>query len=58
VPFIEDAMPAWCEFLGVDRRATRAQIVAAYWERAKAAHPDFGDPHEVMTALMRAVMRN
>jgi hypothetical protein len=51
---VEGAAPAWCEVLGVDRTATRAQIVAAYWERAKAAHPDFGGRREAMTALVRA----
>jgi hypothetical protein len=34
--------------------ATRAQIVAAYWARAKVAHSDAGGSHEAMTALVRA----
>jgi hypothetical protein len=51
---VEEAAPAWCEVLGVDRTATRAQIVAAYWGRAKAAHPDVGGSPEAMTALVRA----
>jgi curved DNA-binding protein CbpA len=42
------------EVLGVDRSAGRAEIVAAYRDKAKRAHPDAGGSHEAMTALVRA----
>jgi hypothetical protein len=51
---VEESASTWCEVLGVTRTATRAQIVGAYWERAKAAHPDVGGSTEAMQALTRA----
>jgi hypothetical protein len=51
---VENAAPAWCEVLGITRTATRAQIVAAYRDKARRAHPDAGGSHEAMTALTRA----
>jgi curved DNA-binding protein CbpA len=40
--------------LGVTRTATRAQIVAAYWKRAKAAHRDVGGSTQAMRSLTQA----
>jgi hypothetical protein len=50
----EPARPAWCNALGLEPRATREEIIAAYRELAKVAHPDVGGSHEAMTALTRA----
>ena len=50
----EEPRPWWCEVLGVDRTATREQIVTAYWVRAKVAHPDVGGSTEAMQALTQA----
>jgi hypothetical protein len=51
---VEEERPSWCEVLGVDRTATRAQIVAAYWERAKEARPDVGGSHAAMQGVTKA----
>lgn len=41
----------WSEMLGVSQGATREQILAAYREKAKAAHPDAGGGDDAMAAL-------
>jgi hypothetical protein len=51
---VKDAAPTWCDVLGLTRTASRAEIVAAYRDKAKLAHPDVGGSHEAMTALSRA----
>jgi hypothetical protein len=48
------APPAWCAVLGLTPTASREEIVAAYRERAKAAHPDVGGSTLAMQALTRA----
>jgi hypothetical protein len=49
------ALPAaatdWWLELGVDRTATRAQIDAAYREKARVAHPDVGGSEDAMSRL-------
>lgn len=44
----------WADVLGVTKRATKADIEAAYREKAKRAHPDSGGSHDAMTALTKA----
>ena len=53
------ALPAppgshWSELLGLSRAASRAQIEAAFRERARTAHPDQGGTQEKMAALTDA----
>jgi hypothetical protein len=43
--------------LGVDCMPMRDQIVAAYRDKAKRAHPGTGGSHEAMTGLCGPVMR-
>lgn len=44
----------WWEILGVDSRATDAEIEAAYRSRARASHPDRGGTDAAMAELNRA----
>ena len=49
-----NAVRPWWEVLGVDRDATRAEIEAAYRERARTAHPDAGGLQAAMSELNQA----
>lgn len=48
------ASRTWFNVLGVSQSASRAEIEAAYREKAKTAHPDAGGSTEAMTALNAA----
>jgi len=45
---------SWWETLGITPKATEPEILAAYRERSKIAHPDKGGSEDDMAALNRA----
>lgn len=45
------SMPSCWDMLGVSCDASEAEVIAAWREKAKTAHPDTGGSHEAMSAL-------
>lgn len=43
--------PRWCDILGVEPTASKAEISAAYRGLAKIAHPDHGGSEDKMKEL-------
>jgi len=46
--------PSCWEILGIEPLATESEIIAAWRDKAKSAHPDAGGNHDAMAALNQA----